>query len=353
MAGSENTTWQALTRYQGKRILIKDMAQYFIPSESKPVSIAPSLLSKRKGVGTTSTDEAATVNGDTGSHFASQVPIAADKAVTVQGSPYSTPAEKGNPTVVPADLLKQFHFAFLIRHPRNGIPSYYRCCIPPLDDTTGFYGFRNDEAGYLELRQLFDYLRSIDVIGPNFATPPGSPTNDEFATNGHVNGNVHANTNGHAHGNGYTNGNGHANKTGNNICVIDADDLLDMPQEAIQSFCESVGIEYHPDMLNWETEEEHEHARDAFEKWKGFHDDAIDSKDLKPRQHVSLKAGVAAPQTLSADGFCLLQKRTKSDEQYYDEWVEKYGKDGAEIIKKAVDENVEHYEYLRQFCVKF
>jgi len=44
-----------------------------------------------------------------------------------------------------------------------------------------------------------------------------------------------------------------------------------------------------PEMLIWDTEEAHQQARDAFEKWKGFHDDAINSTSLKPRSadHVS------------------------------------------------------------------
>jgi hypothetical protein len=40
-------------------------------------------------------------------------------------------------------------------------------------------------------------------------------------------------------------------------------------------------------MLNWDSEEEHQKAKDAFEKWNGFHEDAIYSKDLKPRATVS------------------------------------------------------------------
>ena len=34
------------------------------------------------------------------------------------------------------------------------------------------------------------------------------------------------------------------------------------------------------------------------------------------------------------------------------EWTEKYGEEGAKLIKKTVDENVEHYEYLKQFAIK-
>lgn len=155
--------------------------------------------------------------------------------------PFGTEAESGNPTVVPLEILKQFHFAFLIRHPRYSIPSYYRCTIPPLDSVTGFYNFMPSEAGYDEERRVFDYLKAQKLIGTKEV----------------------------------------------GITVIDADDLLDNPSGMIEAFCNQVGIEYTPDMLNWDTEFEHAQAKAAFEKWKGFHDDAIDSKCLKPREHVS------------------------------------------------------------------
>jgi hypothetical protein len=49
----------------------------------------------------------------------------------------------------------------------------------------------------------------------------------------------------------------------------------------------------------------------------------------------------------------IVQKKTpKSDEQLLQEWTEKYGEEGAKLIKKTVDENVEHYEYLKQFAIK-
>jgi len=66
------------------------------------------------------------------------------------------------------------------------------------------------------------------------------------------------------------------------ICVIDADDLLDDPESIIQSFCKSVALDYDPGMLTWD----HAFAKETFEKWKGIHEDAIYLTDLKPRQHV-------------------------------------------------------------------
>ena len=235
--------WRRLTCAQGKRIFIKDMAQYWIPPNNKPATIAPSLTNYKRGVGTDTTAlSPATTHVDRdGPPY-----------------PYPTEGEPNNPTVVPKDLLASFHFTFLIRHPRNSIPSYYRCTIPPLDDVTGFHNFRPDEAGYDELRRLFDYLRSEGQVGPRRAGDAA---------------------NGSADGNG--------DDAGVEICLIDADDLLDNPSGIIEAYCKSTGIKYEPEMLTWDTEEDHAYAKGTFEKWKGFHDDAIQSRELKARTHVS------------------------------------------------------------------
>jgi hypothetical protein len=34
------------------------------------------------------------------------------------------------------------------------------------------------------------------------------------------------------------------------------------------------------------------------------------------------------------------------------EWTEKFGAEGAKVIKKTVDDNVEDYEYLKQFALQ-
>ena len=218
-----------------------------MPPNGKPASIAPSLARIKRGVGTESTNGLG--NEANGTHNATTA------GNTNPPYPYDTQSEPNNPTVVPRELLEKFHFTFLIRHPRSSIPSYYRCTIPPLDEITGFYNFMPSEAGYDELRRVFDYLRSIGQVGPKIA---GQNSNIETLPAGSV-----------------------------EICVIDADDLLDNPYGIIEAYCKTVGLDYSPDMLSWDSEEDHQRARDAFEKWKGFHEDAINSTSLKPRQHVS------------------------------------------------------------------
>jgi hypothetical protein len=265
------------------------MAQYWIPPDNKPTTIAPSLVNYKRGVGTDTTA------------LPNETPAAKKSGPPY---PYDTPGEPGNPSVIPTDLLANFHFTFLIRHPRNSIPSYFRCTVPPLDTITGFYNFQPNEAGYVELRALFDYLRSVGQVGPKVAGQ-GSSSDTINGMNGVGSGGVE-------------------------ICVIDADDLLDNPSGIVEAFCKSVGLEYTPDMLKWDNEEDHKIAKAAFEKWKGFHEDAINSTELKARTH----------------------KIPKPDDQLLEEWREKYGEEGANTIMRTVKENEEHYEYLKKFAVK-
>ncbi|KAL8927305.1 MAG: hypothetical protein Q9208_002482 [Pyrenodesmia sp. 3 TL-2023] len=271
---------------RGKRLFIKDIAHYLVPPNGKPASTAPSLSRKKRGVGTSELTVNGAVDGTT------QAPY-----------PYNTDTEPNNPTVLPMETLGKFHFTFLIRHPRSSIPSYYRCTIPPLDKVTGFYNFMPSEAGYDELRRVFDYLRSAGLVGPKIAGQ--------------------AAINGHARSNGAP--------RGLEICVIDADDLLDNPTGIIEAYCKSVGVDYDPGMLKWDSKEDQQQARDAFEKWSGFHDDAMDSSMLKPREHM---------------------KKTKSVEEEDKDWAERYGEKGAKIIRETVEANLEDYEYLKQFAIK-
>ncbi|KAF2874064.1 P-loop containing nucleoside triphosphate hydrolase protein [Massariosphaeria phaeospora] len=273
---------------EGKRAFIKDMAQYWIPPNQKPSTVAPSLANYRRGVGTDTT---------------ALTPPTTRSPHDGPPYPYHTDGEPNNPTVIPADLLANFHFAFLIRHPRNSIPSYYRCTVPPLDKITGFYNFRPDEAGYDELRRLFDYLRNEGQVGPRFANQDSA--SETSGTNG--------------------------THSGVEICVIDADDLLENPSSIIEAFCKSTGIKYEPEMLTWDNEEEHRVAKEAFEKWKGFHEDAINSTELKARTH---------------------KKTVKTDDQLLAEWTDKYGEEGAKLILDTVKANEKDYEYLKQFAIK-
>ena len=215
-----------------KRVFIKDIIHYLFPPDGKPAVLAPSLASLSKGA-----------------------------------------EDEGNPTVVPLSVLRKFHFTFLIRHPRRAIPSYYRCTVPPLDEVTGFYEFMPSEAGYDELRRIFDFLRRKGVVGEGESERDG--VNGVNETNGN-----HAGS-----GANGVYGRTHCWPVSESvkITVIDADDLLDRPAEVIRAYCEAVGIDYRPEMLAWEDAAHREQAAAAFEKWNGFHNDAIGSTSLRPR----------------------------------------------------------------------
>ncbi|KAI9808204.1 MAG: hypothetical protein M1825_004661 [Sarcosagium campestre] len=321
-SGFNETTYKAVfdriarESDKGKRLFIKDITHYLVPPNGAEATIAPSLFHPKKGVGTTTNGvgapaAAAATNGAINGH--PNAVSNGDATTASKPYPYATEAEPNNPTVVPRELLSKFHFTFLIRHPRSSIPSYFRCTVPPLDKVTGFYHFMPSEAGYDEVRRVFDYLRSIGEIGPNVATRP-----ELVETNGAVPAATSAGSN-------------DENKNKVDICVIDADDLLDNPSGIIAAYCESVGFPYDPGMLTWDTPEDHEHAQTAFAKWHGFHNDAIDSTSLRARTHA---------------------KKAKSVEAEDAEWKEKYGDEGARIIRETVDKNVADYEYLKQWALK-
>ncbi|KAF4992989.1 hypothetical protein FGRMN_6793 [Fusarium graminum] len=219
----------------GKRIFIKDMAYYLMTPDDKHTKIAPSMGEE----------------------------------------------EPSNPTVLPLEVLKQFQFTFLIRHPRRAIPSYYRCTVPPLDEVTGFYDFMPNEAGYKELVRFFDYLIKENIVDKD------------------------------------------------NLVVIDADDLLDNPEKTIRLYCEKTGIDFKPEMLEW-NEADCDYATAAFQKWNGWHNDAIKSSALRPRTH---------------------HQKTLTVESEDKEWTAKYGAEAQKVIRKTVEDNVADYEYLKQFAL--
>ncbi|KAJ5465640.1 hypothetical protein N7530_009427 [Penicillium desertorum] len=337
-----NTVMERLEREatQGKRIFIKDIDHYLLPPNGQPASIAPSLLRVKRGVGTNGDSHTANgVNGANGNHTNGHSATPNGHTNGVNGAsngnngatngvnghhemnghtngatnghtngtskepyPYDTPTEPGNPTVMPRELQEQFHWAFLIRDPHYSVPSYLRCTIPPLDEVTGFHNYDPLEAGYDELRRHFDYLRDSGLVGPRVATRPDlSSQADAQAT------------------------------TGIEVCVIDADDMLDEPAKTIEAFCNSVGLPYRPEMLTWDTEEEHAVARNAFEKWRGFHNDAIESSALVQRAH---------------------KRVVKTEEEFDAEWQKKYGEKRAALIRQTVDANMADYLYLKSFAVK-
>lgn len=197
-----------------------------------------------------------------------------------------TTANKANPTVVPSSILEPMRFVFLLRSPHLAVPSYYRCCIPPLSERTGFDSFRSSEVGYRELRILFDHLQS----------------------------------------------------TGTDLLVIDSEDLCSTPGPVIEQVCLHSGIPFSPSMLEWEQNSQAE--VEMFAKWKGFHDDALNSKGFGKNR--------GTPTTKQ-----LQSKFTIDYETWEKNWAEKYTPEQVKEIKDAVKEHMDDYLYLRQFKTNF
>ncbi|KAL8925693.1 MAG: hypothetical protein Q9208_003376 [Pyrenodesmia sp. 3 TL-2023] len=199
-----------------------------------------------------------------------------------------SPHEPRNPSLFPTSILQKFQFVFLIRNPVSAIPSLYRCFIPPLNAITDEYMLDPTEIGYREMRLLLDYL-----YPPSSRSSPGNQADIPV--------------------------------------LIDADDLLVDPDAVISALCERIGVPYSPSMLSWPSTEDHAFAKSLFDKYAGYHEDALNSTGLEPKPAAQR------------------HERPKSREELDKEWEEKYGAEGAKIIRDTVDMCQEDYEYLRQF----
>ncbi|KAL8661112.1 MAG: hypothetical protein Q9202_005926 [Teloschistes flavicans] len=195
-----------------------------------------------------------------------------------------------NPTLLPTPILASFRFVFLIRDPSAAVPSLHRCFLPPLSAKTEDYYLDPAEFGYRELRILFDYLY---------------PSNNKRSTS-------------------------EVGESDDKPLLIDAEDLLANPSLTISTLCNHVGIPFSPTMLEWPGEEDHDFAFALFEKYAGYHEDALNSTYLRP----------AAPRP----------RRSKEGEDA--EWKENYGDEAAKHIRTAVDACRNDYEYLRGFRLK-
>jgi hypothetical protein len=139
----------------------------------------------------------------------------------------------------------------------------YKISTPPDSDITGWHGFHSDDAGYIELRKLFDYLKDAKQIGPKIAGREKNPAaNGDFENDDDGHGQVE-------------------------ICLVDAEDLLRDPEKTCKAYCKSVGLQFHPSMLSW-TSDDHRRAEAAFQKSWALHVNALSSISLKPRVYVSI-----------------------------------------------------------------
>ncbi|KAK8013653.1 hypothetical protein PG991_009246 [Apiospora marii] len=163
-----------------------------------------------------------------------------------------------NPTVLPFEVLRQFHWALLIRNPQQSIPSLYRLSSTPAKrEATGWHYFLPSEAGYAELRRMFDYLLGQGLF------PGGGGSKDTTNIDG---------------------GERRWDYAMMQSCVMDAEDLLEHPERVIQTFCRYIGLDYQSSILQWDNKEDDDQAAQVFATWTAFHRDAIESRRLQARK---------------------------------------------------------------------
>lgn len=158
-----------------------------------------------------------------------------------------------NPTLIPTELLldPSIVHTFLIRHPAKAIPSYKRLCYP--GSPTGFNYFDPAEAGYKELRILFDFIRE--------------------------------------------------NKPEEKILVMESEELLEDPERVMKGWCETVGIKFDAGMLQWE-----EGTREHLYVWNS------DSLDVVSGALIKFARKLSSPASNGQDGIRplkIVQESTK------------------------------------------
>src|SRR5438270_299053 len=105
--------------------------------------------------------------------------------------------------IVTLENLRKMNHIFLIRSPKLSCPSYYRCCMGDAIKETNFKDYDPKEAGYRELRILFDYIRKHGINGTN------------------------------------------------SMILIDAETLTANPEGTLKRVCEELGVDWDPKMLSW------------------------------------------------------------------------------------------------------
>jgi len=114
---------------------------------------------------------------------------------------------------------------------------------------------------------------------------------------------------------------------GDEIVVVDAADLLADPSATVRAYCERVGVDFDEDMMTWDGQEDSARADALLAKYRPYHLEALNST-----------------------GFVAKERQLEMEAQNVDDdWKGRFGEEGAEVLRHAVDGAMEDYEYLRQF----
>ena len=149
---------------------------------------------------------------------------------------------KENPTVLPTALLQRFQHTFLIRTPAKSIPSYYKCTQ---EQAAGFSFFDPAEAGYAELKLLYDWIADPTST---FHTPTDDKRYAAYAVQ----------------------------KQAMPPPLVDASTLLENPGATLEQYCKALGVPFTESMLSWDPG-----AVDIWAKWGSYHAAAEDSSGFR------------------------------------------------------------------------
>jgi len=169
-----------------------------------------------------------------------------------------------NPTILPIDLLRRFKHTFLMRTPKKSVPSYWKCVQ---DGAAGFAYFDAAEAGYVELKLLYDWMAN-----PKSTFHTAKEANDAHLIPGQVQAQPMPPP------------------------LVDASDLLARPDDVVARYCAAIGVPFDDGMLSWESG-----TVNAFNSWQGYHTAAQNSTGFKRETPVDPSAEQAGKQRKRVD----------------------------------------------------
>ena len=138
----------------------------------------------------------------------------------------------GNYDILRQNGLSEYKHSFLIRNPKKAVPSLYRASLNA--KKTGWDYFDPEEVGFHELLELYEFVvKELD----------SSPV------------------------------------------IIDADDLLESPEEMMKIYCEATGLVYEKNMTSWEPGA----VIPEWEIWDGWHDAVLNSTGLLQKNKSQAK----------------------------------------------------------------
>lgn len=138
---------------------------------------------------------------------------------------------EGNYEVLRQKGLRDYKHSFLIRNPRKAIVSLYRASTNK--KKTGWDHFDPNEAGFHQMLDLYHF-----VVKELNSTP----------------------------------------------IIIDAEDVLEYPEEMMEQYCKATGLSYQENMTTWEPREVPE-----WQVWDGWHDAVLRSSGFVKRKNSKAK----------------------------------------------------------------